>query len=169
MPSSVSRPYDFSFLRSAQRFFIANDSRLLPSGVRPPRFFAFNTGWRKLTTFALLAIRAEFLPSSSPMARLSRSLSCLRSATILSMSKLRSLLLFLIKCGPFAEWSPHYWSRRNFTSDSRRQSPVAASYVTSAKSYTGDLSHQEASPTFRAYGEASRKLTRAPPQSASDR
>jgi hypothetical protein len=29
--------YDFFFLRSAQRFFIASDRRLLPSGVIPPR------------------------------------------------------------------------------------------------------------------------------------
>ena len=37
-------------LRSAHRFFIANDRRLLPSGVRPPRFFAFNANGRVVAT-----------------------------------------------------------------------------------------------------------------------
>src|ERR1700730_2862412 len=37
-------------LRSAHRFFIANDRRLLPSGVRPPRFFGFNANGRVVAT-----------------------------------------------------------------------------------------------------------------------
>ena len=31
--------YEPFFLRSAQRLFIANESRFLPSGVMPPRVF----------------------------------------------------------------------------------------------------------------------------------
>jgi hypothetical protein len=42
--------------------FIGNDQRLLPSGVRPPRFFAFNTGGRGIATLVFLAIRGEFVP-----------------------------------------------------------------------------------------------------------
>jgi hypothetical protein len=34
------------FLRSAQRLFIANDSRFLPAGVMPPRLFLLGAaGW----------------------------------------------------------------------------------------------------------------------------
>src|SRR6267378_480230 len=82
--------YEVFFLRSAQRFFIANDSRLLPSGVRAPRLFAFNTGERGMAMLVVLAVRGEFVPSSSTMARLRRSLSCFRSATILSRFKVHS-------------------------------------------------------------------------------
>jgi hypothetical protein len=45
-PLAPASLYVVFFLRSAHRFFIANDRRLLPSGVRPPRFFAFNAGAR---------------------------------------------------------------------------------------------------------------------------
>jgi hypothetical protein len=61
-PLEHDRPYEVFFLRSAQRFFIGNDKRLLPSGVRPPRFFAFNTGGRGIATLVFLAIRGEFVP-----------------------------------------------------------------------------------------------------------
>ena len=86
------RSYEPFFLRSAQRFFIANDNRLLPSGVSPPRFLAFNAGERGVTTLVFFAARGEFAPSSAAMARLSLSLSCFKSATILSRSKIHSFL-----------------------------------------------------------------------------
>jgi hypothetical protein len=82
--------YVVFFLRSAHRFFIANDRRLLPSGVRPPRFFAFNAGRRGVVTLGFLTARGGVVPSSSAMARLRRSLCCFRSATILSRSKVHS-------------------------------------------------------------------------------
>jgi len=75
--------YVVFFLRSAHRFFIANDRRLLPSGVRPPRSFAFNAEGRVVATLGFLTVRGEIVPSSSAMARLRRTLSCFRSATIL--------------------------------------------------------------------------------------
>jgi hypothetical protein len=38
-PADCGKSYcEFCFLRSAQRFFIANDSRFLPCGVMPPAF-----------------------------------------------------------------------------------------------------------------------------------
>ena len=58
------RPYEPFFLRSAQRFFIANDNRLLPSGVSPPRFLAFNADGRDVAILVFLAVRGEFAPSS---------------------------------------------------------------------------------------------------------
>jgi hypothetical protein len=68
-PDSIaSNLYDSFFLRSAQRFFIANDSRLLPSGVRPPRFFALIAGGRGVAKLVFLAVRGDFFPSSSAMA-----------------------------------------------------------------------------------------------------
>jgi len=82
--------YVVFFLRSAHRFFIANDRRLLPSGVRPPRFFAVNAGGRGVATLGFLTVRGEVVPSSSAIARLRRSLSCFRSATILTRSKIHS-------------------------------------------------------------------------------
>jgi hypothetical protein len=57
-------------LRSAQRFFIANDNRLLPSGVSPSRFLAFNADGRGVATLVFLAARSEFAPSNAAMARL---------------------------------------------------------------------------------------------------
>jgi hypothetical protein len=80
-------------LRSAQRFFIANDNRLLPSGVSPPRFLAFNVDGRDVAMLVFLAVRGEFAPSNAAMARLSLSLSCFKSATILCKSKIHSFLL----------------------------------------------------------------------------
>ena len=85
------RIYEPFFLRSAQRFFIASDSRLLPSGVTPPRFFPFNAGGGGVATPVLTA-RGEFDPSSTAMARLSLSLSCFKSATILCTSTIGSFL-----------------------------------------------------------------------------
>jgi hypothetical protein len=87
------RPYEPFFLRSAQRFFIANDNRLLPSGVSPPRFLAFNADGRDVVMLVFLAVRGEFAPSNAAMARLSLSLSCFKSATILCKSKIHSFLL----------------------------------------------------------------------------
>ena len=86
-------PYEPFFLRSAQRFFIANDNRLLPSGVSPPRFLAFNADGRDVAMLVFLAVRGEFAPSNAAMARLSLSLSCFKSATILCKSKIHSFLL----------------------------------------------------------------------------
>ena len=80
-------------MRSAQRFFIANDNRLLPSGVSPPRFLAFNADGRDVAMLVFLAVRGEFAPSNAAMARLSLSLSCFKSATILCKSKIHSFLL----------------------------------------------------------------------------
>jgi hypothetical protein len=79
-------------LRSAQRLFIANDSRLLPAGVRPPRFVGFNAGGRGVMTLVVLGVRGESAPSNAAMARLILSLSCFKSATILSISKMCSFL-----------------------------------------------------------------------------
>jgi hypothetical protein len=84
--------HDPFFLRSAQRFFMANDNRLLPSGVMPPRSFPFNAAERGVAMFVFLATGVEFAPSSSAMARLSLSLSCFRSASILSKSKVYPFL-----------------------------------------------------------------------------
>ena len=80
-------------MRSAQRFFIANDNRLLPSGVSPPRFLAFNADGRDVAMLVFLAVRGEFAPSNAAMARLSLSLSCFKSATILCRSKIHSFPL----------------------------------------------------------------------------
>jgi hypothetical protein len=88
--SSRSRAYVPFFFRSAHRFFIANDSRLLPSGVIPPRLFPFDA---VTATAIFLAVRGEFDASSAAIARLSLSLSCFSSPTILSRSKVRSFLL----------------------------------------------------------------------------
>jgi hypothetical protein len=85
--------YEAFFLLSAQRLFIANDKRLRPSGVRPlPRFSPVIAVGRGVVAFVFLAIRGNFVPSSSVMARFSRSLSCFKSATSFSMFKLRSFL-----------------------------------------------------------------------------
>src|SRR5271166_3333127 len=77
------------FRRSAQRFFIAIDRRLLPSGVRPPRLRPFDV--------LPLGLPPRFLPPcdkadprSAERARPSRSLSFFKSATNLSRSKISS-------------------------------------------------------------------------------
>jgi hypothetical protein len=77
------------FLRSAHRFFIAIDSRRLPSAVNPPRLRFFEV--------LPLGLPTPFRPSpdktgprSAVIARPSRSLSFFRSATNLSRSKVRS-------------------------------------------------------------------------------
>src|SRR5882762_6665008 len=59
------------FLRSAQRFFIANDKRLRPSGVRPlPRLspVAAGVSGRGVAATVFLTICDGFLPSSSAIA-----------------------------------------------------------------------------------------------------
>ena len=61
--------------------------------MSPPRFLAFNTGERDVATLVFLAARGEFAPSSAAMARLSLSLSCFKSARILSRSKIHSFPL----------------------------------------------------------------------------
>jgi hypothetical protein len=87
--------YDSFFLRSAQRLFIANDKRLLPSGVRPlPRLSPVVAAEWGAATLAFLTGRDEFVPSSSAIARLSRFLSCFKSATILSKSTIHSSPVF---------------------------------------------------------------------------
>ncbi|MGA8792500.1 MAG: hypothetical protein WB498_06210 [Candidatus Binatus sp.] len=78
------------FLRSAQRFFIAIDNRLLPSGVRPPRLFLFNLVPLGLPALVFLPPRAKADPRSAAIARPSLSLSSFKSATNLSRSKIRS-------------------------------------------------------------------------------
>jgi hypothetical protein len=88
-PERSNHSYGPYFLRSAQRFFMANESRLLPSGVRPPPFFAFNVGGRGVGTLVFLAVRCKFALSTTAMARLILSLSCFKSATILSSRVLR--------------------------------------------------------------------------------
>jgi hypothetical protein len=88
------RTYDSFFLRSAQRLFIANDKRLLPSGVRPlPRLSPVVAGEWGAATIVLLTGRDKFVPSSSAIARLSRFPSCFKSAIILSKSTIHSSLV----------------------------------------------------------------------------
>jgi hypothetical protein len=87
----VCRTYEVFSLRSAQRFFIANDKRLRPSGVRPlPRLSPVTAGGRGAAALIFLTIRDEFEPSSSAIARLSRSLSCFKSMTIPRIRVLRT-------------------------------------------------------------------------------
>jgi hypothetical protein len=76
------------FFRSAQRFFIANDILLLPSGVRALPCFPFTFIGRIEATVAFFTVPDEFAPSSAAIARASLSFSCLSSATIFSVSKL---------------------------------------------------------------------------------
>jgi hypothetical protein len=89
---SISR-YELFFLRSAHRFFIAIDRRLLPSGVRPPRlrfFIVVPLGLPTRFFFPPPDKAAPADPSSALMARPSRSLSFAKSATNLSRSKVHS-------------------------------------------------------------------------------
>jgi hypothetical protein len=82
---------------SLQRFFIAKESRLLPSGVIPPRFFPI--------VVLPMGLPMRFLPSgdkadtadptSAVMARLRRSRSFVKSETTFVRSKVRSLLLLV--------------------------------------------------------------------------
>jgi hypothetical protein len=76
------------FFRSVQRFSIANDILLLPSGVRALPCFPFTFIGRIEATGAFFTVLDEFAPSSASIARASLSLSCLSSATIFSVSKL---------------------------------------------------------------------------------
>jgi hypothetical protein len=71
-----------------------SDKRLLPAGVRPPRFFVFELAARRVATpfFVLATVASD--PSNAAMARLRRSLSFFRSATILSKSKVSSYRSF---------------------------------------------------------------------------
>jgi hypothetical protein len=75
------------FLRSAQRFFIASDSRFLPSGVSRPRRFLFLPAG---AGFGPRLAPAAAEPSSAAIALPIRSASRLKSATILSISKVHS-------------------------------------------------------------------------------
>jgi hypothetical protein len=68
--------------RSAQRFFIANDILLLPSGVRALPCFPFGLVSRSDATFVFFTVPDEFSLSSAAIARPSLSLSCLSSVTI---------------------------------------------------------------------------------------
>ena len=77
MPDRAQSCYFSIFLRSAQRFFIASDSRFRPAGVRPPRFLPTD-------------VNAE--PKSAPMTRLSLTRSLFKSETTFARSKVRSLL-----------------------------------------------------------------------------
>jgi hypothetical protein len=77
------------FLRSAQRFFIAIDSRFLPAGVRPPRLRFFEVVPLGLPTF-FLPPPEKADPKSAEIARPSLSLSFAKSATNFSRSKVRS-------------------------------------------------------------------------------
>ena len=85
--------YELFFLRSAQRFFIAIDSRFLPAGVRPPRLRFFGL----VFVVEPLGRPRRFFPrpgmtdpTSASMARPSRSFSFVKSASNLSRSKIRS-------------------------------------------------------------------------------
>lgn len=80
----------------AQRFFIASESRRLPSGVEPPRL--------RLFVFVVLPLglprrffpRAEEVdPKSAPMARLKRSRSFVKSETNFATSNACRLLPLL--------------------------------------------------------------------------
>ena len=84
------RTYKPFFLRSAQRFFIASDNRLLPSGVIPPRRFLFGKWPAARRLF--FEVRGEIVPSRALIARVILSPSCLRSARIFLKSKLFSFL-----------------------------------------------------------------------------
>lgn len=77
------------FRRSAQRFFIAIDSRLLPSGVRPRRLRLFDVLPLGLPPRFLPPCDKAF-PMSAEMARPSRSLSFFKSANNFSRSKVGS-------------------------------------------------------------------------------
>ena len=91
MPDPAQSCYFSIFLRSAQRFFIASDSRFRPAGVRPPRFFFFVALPLGLPTgFLPTGDNAE--PKSAPMTRLSLSRSLFKSETTFARSKVRSLL-----------------------------------------------------------------------------
>lgn len=84
---STNSYFPFPFiLPSAQRFFIASESRLLPAGVSPPRLRFF--------VELPLGLPMRFLPAgdkpdprSAVIARLSRSRSFVKSETIFARSK----------------------------------------------------------------------------------
>ena len=82
----VGQPFTFFFLRSAHRCFIAIESRLLPSGIGPPRFFLMVVVPLGLPTrfLPLLPDRAD--PNNAVIALSSLSLSFFKSATNLSRS-----------------------------------------------------------------------------------
>lgn len=110
--------YEPFLLRSAHRFFIASDNRFLPSAVRPRRLRFFGAGGLA-TAFCFVAGAGASVPSSAAMARLSRSLSLFKSATIRSRSKFRSygaLILcrprfFLHRCPAALQALDSGWSR----------------------------------------------------------
>jgi hypothetical protein len=81
-PSGSEKVLELFFLRSAQRFFIISDSRFLPAGVRPARFFLLEVAACGAATLRFVPAAAVSDPSNAAMARLSRSLSLFNSATI---------------------------------------------------------------------------------------
>ena len=92
-PGPRESSYELFFLRSAQRFFIISDSRFLPAGVRPPRFFLREVAACGAATLRFAPAAVVSGASNAAMARSSRSLSLFNSATIERMSKVRSLWL----------------------------------------------------------------------------
>jgi hypothetical protein len=81
------------FFRAAQRFRIASAKRSLPAGVIPPRFFP-DVALGEVGIFAIDDLRP--FPSSASIARLTRSLSIFKSATIFATSKARSFFGYLL-------------------------------------------------------------------------
>ena len=89
------------FRRSAHRFFIAIDNRLLPSGVRPPRLRFFEVVPPRLPD------RAD--PRSAVIALPSRSRSFFKSATNFSRSKVLSFgALAALQLAPFFKGPPDF-------------------------------------------------------------
>jgi hypothetical protein len=89
-----TQPTDSYFrfiLPSAQRFFMASDSRLLPSGVSPPRlrFFVVLPLGLPMRFLAPGDTGDETDPRSAAMTRLSRSRSFVKSETTFARSKVR--------------------------------------------------------------------------------
>jgi hypothetical protein len=86
------------FFRAAQRFRIASAKRSLPAGVIPTRFFPDvalgEVGILEVGIFAVDDLRP--FPSSASIARLTRSLSIFKSATIFATSKARSFFGHLL-------------------------------------------------------------------------
>jgi hypothetical protein len=86
----LSNSYAF-FRRAAQRFRIASARRSLPAGVSPRRFFP-DVALGEVDILAVDDFRP--FPSSASIARLNRSLSIFKSATIFARSKVRSFFRY---------------------------------------------------------------------------
>jgi hypothetical protein len=86
------------FLRSAHRFFIASDSRFLPSGVIPLRLFSLDATGCGAVTLLFRVTQGEVDSSSAAIARSSRPLSCFNTSTILFVSKICSFDLTAWHC-----------------------------------------------------------------------